>query len=97
MCMLCAYIAALEASLSDLRREEITEELTDHRSTCKIFVSLLISVTGGCESTKWAANSIAIGVPFELDFNLDGNSAFSSSFSDDFMTAGSFRCDGISI
>ena len=52
---------------------------------------MLISVTGGCESTKWAANSIAIGVPFELNFNLDGNSASSSSFSDDFMTAGSKR------
>ena len=59
---------------------------------------MLISVTGGCESTKWAANSyaIAIGVPFELNSNLDGNSASSDSFSDDFMTAGSFRCDGIS-
>ena len=34
---------------------------------------------------------------FELNSNLDGNSTSSSSFSDDFMTAGSFCCDGISI
>ena len=45
--MLCAYNAALEASLSDLRREEITEELTDHRSTCKIFVRVKCFVDFG--------------------------------------------------
>ena len=101
--MPCAYNAALEASISDLGQEESPKNLPIlHRSTCKIFVRvfiLLISVTGSCESTKWAANSyaIAIGVPFELNSNLDGNSASSDSFSDDFMTAGSFRCDGISI
>ena len=39
--------AALEASISDLRREEITEELTDHRGSCKIFVRVKYFVNFG--------------------------------------------------
>ena len=47
MCMLCAYNAALEASLSNLCQEEITEALTDHRSTCKIFARVKCFVDFG--------------------------------------------------
>ena len=38
--------AALEASISDLR-QEITEELTDHRGSCKIFVRVKYFVNFG--------------------------------------------------
>ena len=47
MCMFCAYNTALEASISDLRREEITEELTDHRGSCKIFARVKYFVDFG--------------------------------------------------